>query len=476
MLDRESLSRQLSPRHLQGKHAPKLLFRRAGREQFTLPLPRHRFRVGRSPSCDLRLPDPERSISREHFVLSLRAGELIVRDCSTNGTFYNETALNGSSRALRNGDRLRAGNWEMVVQTRSRPDDQQPAPEWKDSTRRLKLPSTSTQLQAPAAPSGRGRMLGESPNMHRLYKHIERIASYDFPVLLHGESGSGKELVAEALHACSPRATGPMVSLNCAAIPSTLASSTLFGHEKGSFTGAAQRHAGVFEQSSGGTLFLDEIAELSSDLQAALLRVLETQKVRPVGARTELPVSLRVICATHRDLREEVRSGRFREDLFFRISVTEINHPPLRDRGDDILLLARHFLQQHAPAAPPLLSIPAEQALRGHSWKGNVRELRNTMLRALVLCEARAILPEHLCLQATYPSQETNLSPIKNLHSGASLSGPNQQQLPPARLDEATQKAALLHALHHCEGNRSKAAAMLGISRSTLYARIKRLY
>jgi len=313
-------------------------------------------------------------------------------------------------------------------------------------------------------------MLGESPAMLNVFRLVQRLAAFDVPVLIHGESGTGKELVAQALHSCSERGSKPLVALNCAAISRSTAVSTLFGHEKGAFTGAAQRHAGVFEQSAGGTLFLDEVAELSPELQASLLRVLETRTVRPLGATRELPVYFRLVTASHRDLRREVEAGRFREDLFYRIGVTRVSLPPLRQRGSDIILLAQHFLKQHATGAAPELSPFATSLLQEYPWPGNIRELRNAMLRALVLCDGPMILDSHLDLDnhGAIGLESSTTRSLRAIDGGTF-------RVPPARLSAAEQRERLLNALHHSGGNRSQAAMLLGISRSTLYARIKAL-
>jgi DNA-binding NtrC family response regulator len=462
------VSPQLRPRQNGKQEVPLLLFRHRDRDMFILPLSRHRFRVGRAPSCDLRLPDSDQRLSREHFILEQRAAGLVVRDCSTNGTSCNGVELRGGTSPLRSGDRVRAGAWEMIFDPNlSSSKAAGSAPHWSDSTRRIELPGAS-----PANPvTGFHGMLGDSEVMLEVYKMVQRLAKFDLPVLVQGESGTGKELVAQALHRCSPRARKPLVALNCAAIQPSMASSTLFGHEKGAFTGAAQRHPGVFEQAAGGTLFLDEIADLSPELQASLLRVLETSTVRPLGANKVLPVSFRLVTATHRRLRREVSAGRFREDLFYRIGVTAVDLPALRERTRDIPALAGHLLAQHAGDARVELAPDAMFLLQQQPWPGNVRELRNVLLRALVLSDGGPIRAQHLglgdrCRDAVAES------------AGPAHHPPGQQawqQVPPAQLSAEQQRTQLLHALHSCRGNRSRAATLVGISRSTLYARMKRL-
>jgi len=436
---------------------------------FVIPLIRHRFRIGRAQDCDLRLPDADLQLSREHFVLERRPTGLVIKDCSKNGTSCNGVPLNGSSRKLHRGDRISAGSWEIILNADSTTTNKITREQMSDSTRGLHLPGAISEAGTPPHDVRCG-MIGESPEMNHVFELIERLARFDVPVLVHGESGTGKELVAQALHSCSERGSRPLVALNCAAILSSTAASTLFGHEKGSFTGAAQRHAGVFEQTAGGTLFLDEIAELSPELQASLLRVLETRTVRPIGSSRELPVHFRLVTASHRELRAEVEAGRFREDLFYRIGVTQLSLPPLRKRGADITILARHFLEQHAMRSSPELSSSATSVLLAHPWPGNIRELRNAMLRALVLCDGPMILDSHINLDTPISSGINSCATrsLQGIHGGAF-------QIPPARLSADQQREQLLRALQLSKGNRSQAATLLGISRSTLYSRIKGL-
>ena len=467
-----NLSPQLLPRQNGMTEAPLLLFRHRGRDMFILPLSRHRFRIGRAPSCDLRLPDCDQRLSREHFVLERRAAGSFVRDCSTNGTSCNGVPMRGGTKPLRRGDRVRAGAWEMLFDPdlSARKAASSP-PHWSDSPRRIELPASDPAAQS----AGFCGMIGESEVMLGLYSMVERLAKFDVPVLIQGESGTGKELVAQALHRCSTRAGKPLVALNCAAIQPSMASSTLFGHEKGAFTGAAQRHPGVFEQAAGGTLFLDEIAELSPELQASLLRVLETSTVRPLGASKVLPVSFRLVTATHRRLRREVGAGRFREDLFYRIGVTAVELPALRERSQDIPALAGHLLAQHASDAVAELAPEAAFVLQQHPWPGNVRELRNVLLRALVLSDGGPIGVQHLGLVERHSDELDQSAGLPRQRAEQEVWPQVPMQVPPPHLSAEQQRNQLLHALHSCRGNRSRAATLLCISRSTLYARMKRL-
>ncbi|HEY2147342.1 MAG TPA: sigma-54 dependent transcriptional regulator, partial [Pirellulales bacterium] len=242
-------------------------------------------------------------------------------------------------------------------------------------------------------------LLGESPAMRRLYDQLARVADSDASVLITGESGTGKEFVAKAVHRRSPRREKPFVAVNCAALPDTLLESELFGHAKGAFTDARNDRKGLFVQAEGGTLLLDEIGEMPPAMQAKLLRALEESRVRPVGSEREIPFDVRILAATNRDLDSAVDEGRFRQDLFFRINVIQIEVPPLRARGADILLLAQHFVEQFAGRANKHivgLSEPFAEKLLAYAWQGNVRELRNVIERAVALTRHDRLLPEDL--------------------------------------------------------------------------------
>ena len=231
-------------------------------------------------------------------------------------------------------------------------------------------------------------IIGNSPPIEKLKATIRTVAPTGSTVLIYGESGSGKELVARAVHACSPRVQEPFVSINCGAFPETLLESELFGYMKGAFTGASQNKRGLFEVASGGTIFLDEISEMSVSMQVKLLRVLQERSIRPVGGTQETAIDVRVIAATNKDLRNMIASGTFREDLFYRVSVIPVDVPPLRERREDVELLAAHFLKKYAGAAQKsILRIKDESlcALRNFEWPGNVRQLENTIERAVAM-------------------------------------------------------------------------------------------
>ena len=301
-----------------------------------------------------------------------------------------------------------------------------------------------------------GELIGKSPPMRQLYQRLGQIAPTDAAVLVSGESGTGKELVARTLHDLSPRRDGEFLALNCAAISATLMESELFGHEKGAFTNAIERRQGCFEQADGGTLFLDEITEMAPEVQAKFLRVLEEGQIRRVGGNASIPISVRVVAATNRNPASAVKDGKLREDLFYRLSVFHLELPALRERGEDIALLARHFLESfaekyHRPALP--WNTDFAPALQGHGWPGNVRELRNAMERLAVLAPGPNLAEDDIrqfCLAAV----------IKDEASGAPLS-----------LAEA-ERQAIERALGASGGNKTQAARLLGITPKTLNAKL----
>jgi DNA-binding NtrC family response regulator len=252
----------------------------------------------------------------------------------------------------------------------------------------------------------KSELIGSSPAMRRVLHSIDKVVSYDLPVLITGESGTGKELAALAIHNHSPRSDGPFIAVNCAALPSNLIQSELFGYEKGAFTGAHQRKLGLIEKAGGGTLFLDEAGELPLDLQANLLRFLQQKTIYRVGGHEEIAVDVRIISATHVDLEDAVRKGHFREDLYYRLNVLRVIMPPLRERGYDIELLAEYFLnnfKKENACKAKQFSRRALKAMRHYPWPGNVRELKNRVERALVMCEDAYITPADLGLEEYLP-------------------------------------------------------------------------
>ncbi|MDQ2777059.1 MAG: sigma-54 dependent transcriptional regulator [Acidobacteriota bacterium] len=325
--------------------------------------------------------------------------------------------------------------------------------------RRLSRKARSPVLEEAA---GKGlAMIGYSPPMQRVYKLIGQVAASDATVLVRGESGTGKELVVNAIHENSPRAHGPLLKVNCAAIPETLLESELFGHEKGAFTNALYRRIGRFEEANGGTLFLDEIAELAPALQAKLLRAVQERSIERLGANTPLQIDIRLITATSKNLEQAVAQGQFREDLYYRLNVVTIALPPLRERKQDIPALVQHFLQRsgtNVSMAPAALAILCE-----HHWPGNVRELENTVARALVLARGSVIDRDGILLlddkQASAMGHWTDLAPLQN--------GWKENM-------ELLERALVERALAHAQGNKSKAAEILGIHRRLLYEKLRR--
>jgi DNA-binding NtrC family response regulator len=309
-----------------------------------------------------------------------------------------------------------------------------------------------------------GRLVGASLEMRKIYQVIEQAAPTSASVLIHGESGTGKELVAQSIHQLSPRATQPFVPLNCAAIPDTLLESELFGHEKGAFTGAIARRAGAFELAHKGTLFLDEIAEMTPITQAKLLRVLQERSFRALGANREQQVDIRVVAATNVEPQEAVRQGRLREDLFYRLNVFAIELPPLRDRKDDIPLLAQAFIREFNERNNRSVSGVSETAMRTlerYHWPGNVRELRNAMERATIVAKGPFIEPVDLPPLA---------SEAKSVDAPAAGGG-----LTPGTTVEEVERQLIDITLQHTGGNKTRAAELLGISLKTLHNKLNRI-
>lgn len=304
-------------------------------------------------------------------------------------------------------------------------------------------------------------MIGDSPAMHSLYDQLTRVADSEASILITGESGTGKELVARSIHRRSRRAKAPFVPVNCAAIPETLLESELFGHAKGAFTDARSERKGLFQQAEGGTLFLDEIGEMPQPMQAKLLRALEESTLRPVGGDKEMTFNVRVLSATNRDLEAAIEENRFREDLYFRINVIQLELPPLRARGTDLLLIGQHYIKQFAErSAKPITGISenAAEKLLAYSWPGNVRELRNVIERAVALTRYEQLAVDDL------PEK------IRNYRSDqVVLGGEDPTELIPM---EEVERRYIQHVLKAVNGNKTNAARILGLDRKTLYRKL----
>ena len=332
-----------------------------------------------------------------------------------------------------------------------------------------RLTEETQRLQRQLSQSGSmGQMAGASAAMRQIFSLVEQVAPSKAAVLITGESGTGKELVARALHSLSPRSNGPFVALNCAAMPESLIESELFGHEKGAFTGAVERRAGCFELAQHGTLLLDEIGDMPLNTQAKLLRVLEDSRVRRLGGRTETVVDVRVVASTNKNLPEAIRNNQFREDLYYRLNVFEITLPPLRERLDDVPVLARALLEdlnrkhgtQVAEVAPDAMDL-----LRHHRWPGNVRELRNALERAVILAADGVVLARHL------PP-----SVVPAAVREAVVTEPTSEDflvLPSGTTIDDAERALVKRTLILTKGNKTRAAEVLGISLKTLFNKLK---
>jgi len=320
--------------------------------------------------------------------------------------------------------------------------------------------------RGPREPNFHG-LVGDSPEMRQLVEHIQRVANSGSAVTLLGESGTGKELVARALHACSPRAKRVFLPVNCAALSAGLTESELFGHEKGAFTGAVERHKGAFEAAHGGTLFLDELGELPLELQAKLLRVLERGELKRVGSSRPVQVDVRVVAATNRDLPALVREGRFREDLYYRLCAIPVVLPPLRRRRGDIRLLADHFLREYMPRDRMVWFTPgAMAALEQHRWRGNVRELRNVVSHALLLGKGSSIDTKDLLFEPRLEQpRDTELPELERLELPEGVLLEQMMQRVERKLIENT--------LRRCNYHKERASKRLGLARSALFKRLK---
>lgn len=327
-----------------------------------------------------------------------------------------------------------------------------------------KLVTAALKLKGVNVPKGAATdaLIGRSPAIERVRAMVAKVARSQAPVHIYGESGTGKELVARMIHEAGPRREGPFVPINCGAIPTELMESEFFGHKKGAFTGAVTDKVGLVQTAEGGTLFLDEVADLPLHMQVKLLRVIQEKAIRPVGHPSEIPVDVRVLSATHNDLGELVAEGSFREDLYYRINVIDVDVPPLRERGNDVLLLAHHALQRLAEAQgvrPPRLTKDAQAALSAYRFPGNVRELENILERALTLCAGDEIGVNDLQLRAEQPTATRPVDTAATL--GTHL--------------EVIERDTIVKALEQTRYNKTAAAKLLGITFRALRYRIKKL-
>jgi two-component system response regulator AtoC len=444
-----------------------VVFSREEVRAFDLP-PAGEVTIGRDATSTIRIEDP--SVSRRHAVLRVGAS-LEVEDLGgPNGTFVRQAAhqgvgadtlhvnvqqLLGRKASLAVGDCLLFGTACVVL--RHPP--------------RLDLPDLAT-TEVTDPESGPGVVVRD-PAMRALYAAAAQVARSNISVLVLGETGVGKEVLARAVHAHSPRSKGPFLGINCAALAESLLESELFGSEKGAFTGALSR-PGLFEAAAGGTVFLDEIGELPLGTQAKLLRVLEERTVTRLGSTRPRPIDVRFLSATNRDVETDTRQGRLRPDLFFRLNGVTLTIPPLRDRVREIGALAGLFLaaacRDLERADPPAISPAALELLRRHVWPGNIRELRNVIERAAVMCTESTILPEHL--------PPSLLATRGEASRDASATAVSPRPAPPVPLQAemmSIEQAKIIEALERCDGNQSEAARQLGMPRRTLVARLSAL-
>ncbi|WNG53984.1 sigma 54-dependent Fis family transcriptional regulator [Archangium gephyra] len=403
---------------------------------------KERLRCGAHPTNDLVLAE-DRTASRHHFeIINTERGWLLVDLNSTNGTFLDGRRIERAY--LSAGAQIRAGSSTLTFA----PIDEEVTVE----------PDREGELCG---------LVGQSVKMRQVFALIKKIAPMDVSVIIGGETGTGKELVAQAIHELSGRKKGPLVVLDCGAIPPNLIESELFGHEKGSFTGAMAARPGAFERAHGGTIFLDELGELRLDLQPKLLRVLENREVRRVGGNDTLEVDCRVIAATNRDLPKEIAAGNFREDLFFRLSVINLQLPPLRERREDIPLILKRGLadpEVMARHGRKRISPEALSLLMAYGWPGNVRELMNVLSHVLAFSDGEEVLPEHLPPRVRGQQREGPLPFNEHL----TFKDAKEQLL------ENFEREYVTSVLTRCEGNLSRAARESGLHRKSIERLVKK--
>jgi transcriptional regulator with GAF, ATPase, and Fis domain len=403
-------------------------------------------RIGTRGVADLVLRDPK--VSGLHCELTL-GDRLSVRDLgSKNGTFVGDYQV--VEAFVPWGEVLTIGETRLRVTT-------------EGSTVDVPLHEETEYFG----------IVGASPPMRALTARIQRLAQTDTTVLIHGETGTGKERVAEVLHIAGRRASGPLVIVDCGSLPETLIESELFGHERGAFTGAVSRVHGAFERANGGTLFLDEIGELPLDLQPKLLRALESREIRRIGGEQRIPIDCRIVAATNRDLSMEVARGTFREDLYHRIAVVTLRVPPLRERLEDVPLLAAHLLRELGADPASWLTVESLDALTRHSWPGNVRELRNTLERAIALVEP--FRPEGTPATATAATASRTPAAARLPTSALDVDLSVPLRTAKQRLVDEFERAYIGAMLKACRGNVSEAARRAKMDRMSIHRIIQRL-
>jgi two-component system nitrogen regulation response regulator GlnG len=373
---------------------------------------------------------------------------------------------------------MRLGAYDCLFQPLGPPELRQVVGEALEVARQLRRPAAAEGTGP--GPDAEAAIIGSCPAMGEVYKAIGRVAAQDVPVLITGESGTGKELVARAIHQHGPRAKAPFLALNCAAIPEQLLESELFGHERGAFTGADRRRVGKFEQVSGGTLFLDEVGDMPPALQAKVLRVLQDQAFERVGGNETVRTDVRLIAATHRDLKAWLEEGRFRPDLYYRLDVFTIHLPPLRERGEDLPLLVRHYVRRFSKELGRDVQEVAPEALerlRCYGWPGNVRELQSVLKQALLRASGTVLLPPFLPDLAGRPGESRPAPAGADLGLEAFIRrrlGPDAQGLY-AETHRRVDRALLPLVLEHTGGNQNQAARLLGVARQTLRTKLRDL-
>jgi transcriptional regulator with GAF, ATPase, and Fis domain len=414
-------------------------------------------RIGRAPEADLRLPDP--SVSRLHARIFRVGAQYFLSDASRNGTFIGNERI--TQLPLDSGQTFRIGPYHIhfhrafpergTTETPTMVDGVRPAPSCAPRPAETPLPPPVDH------PLG---LVGKSASLQTRLRSIRKVASSEFPVLVEGETGCGKELVSRGIHDLSSRNGRPFVVVNCGAISSELIESELFGHEKGAFTGATAQRKGAFEIADSGSIFLDEIGELPLALQPKLLRVLEQKEFKRVGGNESILTDVRILAATNRNLREEIRNKTFRDDLYFRIGAITLEIPPLRERREDIPLIARHFLESIPPGRGntlPALSDDAAAFLATLDWPGNIRELRNAMHRAVVMSEGTALSA------ADFAFLRSDDSPSPGADQGDALTR-----------WELSEKTSIQAELIRQQWNKTATARSLGIAKSTLFEKLKK--